>query len=61
MIKKLLGILLIAAGTMFGFISIGLVFSDGLFNILFMIIFAYPLYILGQWMRLARRISRSSI
>ena len=52
MIKKFLGIILIGAGVIIGFTSTGLVFSDGLINILLMIIIGYPLYIIGQWMRI---------
>ena len=55
MITRFLGNILVCAGGIFGIIGTGLMFSDGLHYILFMIIMAYPLYILGQWMRIGTR------
>lgn len=52
MIKKILSNLLIAVGILFGIIFTGFIFSDGLINIILLFLFPFPLFLLGQWLRL---------
>ena len=52
MLKVIVGFLLIAAGLLYGVIFTEFIFSDGIFNIIILLLFPYPLFMFGQWLRL---------
>ncbi len=51
MVKKSIGIILIAAGLLGGITCTGLLFSEGIFSLFVLLLFAFPLFMVGQWFR----------
>ena len=52
MIKKIIGTICIGAGLLLGITSTGLLFTEGIFSLFVMLIIAFPLFMLGQWLRI---------
>lgn len=55
MVKIIVGFLLIVIGVLYGVIFTGFIFSEGIFHILMLLVFSYPVFMLGQWLRIGTR------
>lgn len=56
--KKGIGILLIASGLIFGITCTGLLFTEGIFYLFLFILLAFPLFMVGQWLRIGHSLTK---
>ncbi|REB05548.1 hypothetical protein DVB69_14845 [Sporosarcina sp. BI001-red] len=61
MLKKGIGILLIAGGIIFGVTCTGLLFTEGIFYFFLLFLLAFPLFMAGQWLRIGQTLRKQSL
>ena len=55
MIKKSVAVIIIIVALVFGITFTGLFYSEGIFSLVALFLFAFPMFLLGQWLRIGSR------
>lgn len=61
LLKKGIGILLIASGIIFGITCTGLIFTEGISYLFLFFLLAYPMFMAGQWLRIGHSFTKLSM